>query len=993
MDSFLTLAIIDMQRLIQNSIKTLFISAAILSQTYVSAQTRQNGYGLEKSKDWRCKVYKGPGNVHHYVLNNGLNVIFSKNTSKPTIETRIAVKAGSKNDPATNTGLAHYLEHMLFKGTDKYGTLDYLQEKKYLQQIEDLYEVYNKTADINKRKNIYAKIDSISGLASKYSIANEYDKMVQGIGATGTNAYTSVEQTVYVNTIPNNEVHRWLEIEAERFRFPVMRLFHTELEAVYEEKNISLDNDMSQVFESTNAALFKKHNYGLQTTIGTVDHLKNPSLVAIKNYYNKYYVPNNMAIIMSGDFGFDSTIAMIVEHFSYMKQKPVKEYKFDVEYPSASPRETTVTGKMQPSVWLGFKMPGFATKEAMMSELVDMLLNNSSAGLFDLNLVKAQEVLNAGSFLNDMKDYSVHFMYGYPKQGQSLEQVKTKLLQELDKIKKGHFSDTLLKSIILDYQISKMKSYESAGGMIDDLTSAFVYDLDWMEYSNRLYYQSTFTKNDIVKFAKEYYTNDYSIVYKKQGKGEKKPSIEKPKITPVALNRDKTSNFVKSLMDEGSDPISPVFANLNKQISQGSVNKAPFWYVNNKENELFTLYYVLDIGKYHNKILPLAINFISYLGAGDKSANDLASAFYELGSSFNVSSGSEESYVYLSGIQKNFNKSVKIFEELLRNPKNNEAAFKNLIADIKTQRINNKTNKRAISAALRSYALYGKNNPFNYQITSAELDNLKSSDLIAAIKNLLNHEHTIMYYGPAAQNEVEKSLSQVHSTPTNWAPIPKPVEFIPLEKNKTEIYFAQYDDMVQAQINWIKRGKQFNADQLALSSVHRDYFGGGMSGVVFQTIRESKSLAYSSYSAYRPAMEAGKYNTINSFVGTQSDKMKEAIIAMNELHNDVPTVNANFMRAKDAVLSKMRTERTQKTGLFWLQRDLNDMQLDSNYKASLMNNVTSLKMEDIVQFHKQSYTETPFSYAILGDKTKLDMNYLKSLGEIKEIDLATLFGY
>lgn len=983
-----------MQRLNQKFYCGLFLLALVSFITFqAQGQTKQVSYGIEKSKDWRCKVYKGPGNVHHYILNNGLNVIFSTNKSKPIVETRIAVKAGSKNDPSSNTGLAHYLEHMLFKGTDKFGTHNFAEEKKYLKQIEELYEVYNKTTDVTERKKIYAQIDSISGLASKYSIANEYDKMVQGIGATGTNAYTSVEQTVYVNTVPNNEIHRWIEIESERFRNPIMRLFHTELEAVYEEKNISMDNDMSQVFETMNASLFQNHNYGLQTTIGTVEHLKNPSIVAIKDYYSKYYVPNNMAIIMSGDFGYDSTIAMIVEHFSYMQQKPVPEYKFKIEYPSASPKEKTVVGKNQPSVWLGYRLPGFSTKEAMMAELVDMLLNNSTAGLFDLNLVKAQKVLGAGSFMNDMKDYSVHFMYGYPKKSQSLKDVKNLLLSELNKIKQGQFSDTLLQSIILDYQISKMKSYESARGMIGDLTSAFIYDLDWMEYSNRLYYQSRFTKEDIIQFVNEYYKEDYTIIYKEQGKPTQKPSIEKPLITPVELNRDKTSEFVKNIMSEGSNPIQPVFVELDKAITYGKVNNAPLWHVSNTSNELFTLYYVLDMGKYHNKVLPLAIDYISYLGAGSKSAADVAKEFYQLGSSFSVSSGNEECYVYLSGIQKNFMASVKLFEELLRNPNKNEEAFQNLINDIKTQRANNKSNKRAISTALRSYALYGKNNPYNYQLSEQELNELKAEDLITIIKSLLNYEHTVMYYGPSSIAQIQQEMNPLHPTPANWTPTPNPIEFVPIQSEKTQIFLAQYDDMVQAQINWVKRSKQFNSDQLAISALHRDYFGGGMSGVVFQTIRESKSLAYSSYSVYSPSRQLERYNTVYSFIGTQSDKMKDAIVAMNELHQNLPQVQASFDRAKDAVVSKMRTERTQKTSLFWLKRELLKMGLDSNYKAELLNSVQNLEIKDLVQFHSKEYGELPFNYAILGDKSKLDMAYLKTLGEIKEVSLEELFGY
>ena len=264
-------------------------------------------------------VANDPMQARYYTLKNGLTVILSVNKDEPRLQTFIATKAGSKNDPADHTGLAHYLEHMLFKGTDQYGTKDWSQEKPLLDQIESLYEVYNHTTDVEKRKMIYHQIDSVSGKAATYSIANEYDKMMSNIGAKGTNAFTSFEQTVYVDDIPTNQIDKWLTIEAERFRNPILRLFHTELEAVYEEKNIGMDEDDTKVFETLFSSLFTNHNYGKQTTIGTIEHLKNPSLIAIKDFYNKNYIPNNMAIILAGDLDPDATIKKIDEHFSYMQ--------------------------------------------------------------------------------------------------------------------------------------------------------------------------------------------------------------------------------------------------------------------------------------------------------------------------------------------------------------------------------------------------------------------------------------------------------------------------------------------------------------------------------------------------------------------------------------------------------------------------------------------------------------------------------------------------
>ena len=324
-------------------------------------ETSSHGYTYKS-------VSNDPTKARFYTLKNGLTVILSPTNKDPRIQCYIATKAGSKTDPATNTGLAHYLEHMLFKGTDKFGSLDWSKEKPELAKISALYEQYNRTNDSELRKQIYHAIDSISGVASKYAIANEYDKMMTAMGAQNTNAFTSFEQTVYTDDVPAASIDKYLAVQAERFRNPQFRIFHTELEAVYEEKNISLDSDGDKVEERMFAELFRNHNYGKQTTIGTIEHLKNPSLPEIQKYYNTYYVPNNMAVIMSGDFDPDMLIKKIDAAFSYMKSRPVPEYNFTAESPITAPVTAEVTGADAERIAIGYRLPGNKSKDILLAD-------------------------------------------------------------------------------------------------------------------------------------------------------------------------------------------------------------------------------------------------------------------------------------------------------------------------------------------------------------------------------------------------------------------------------------------------------------------------------------------------------------------------------------------------------------------------------------------------------------------------------------------------
>lgn len=226
-----------------------------------------------------------------YTLPNGLKVMTTVNKDAPRIQTYIAVRVGGKNDPAETTGLAHYFEHLMFKGTPNYGTSDYAAERPLLDCIEEAFEIYRRTTDPAERTRIYARIDSLSYAASLIAIPNEYDKLMSAIGAQGSNAFTSMDVTCYTEDIPSNQIENWAKVQADRFIQPVLRGFHTELETIYEEKNMSMKSDSEKAVDALQAALFPTHPYGTQTVLGTQEHLKNPSIRNVRLYHDNGTCP------------------------------------------------------------------------------------------------------------------------------------------------------------------------------------------------------------------------------------------------------------------------------------------------------------------------------------------------------------------------------------------------------------------------------------------------------------------------------------------------------------------------------------------------------------------------------------------------------------------------------------------------------------------------------------------------------------------------------
>ncbi|SJZ75499.1 M16 family metallopeptidase [Sediminibacterium ginsengisoli] len=974
--------------------KLLLITMLALSVQLVSAQSKYEWKQATSGGYTYKYVTNDPMKARFYTLKNGLTVVLSVNKKEPRVAVRIPVRAGSNTDPKDHTGLAHYLEHLLFKGTDKYGSLDWAKEKPLLDKIDGLYEQYNSTKDEAKRKEIYKEIDRVSGEAAKFAIANEYDKMMAAMGAQGTNAHTWVEETVYEEDVPSNAIDKFLDVQAERFRNPVLRIFHTELEAVYEEKNRSLDEDGWKMQDASHYYLFPTHNYGQQTTIGTIEHLKNPSLNAIRDYYYKYYVPNNMAIVMAGDIDPDKLIKQIDDRFSYMKSKPVQEYNPAPEKPLAGPIIKDIYGPSAESMQLCYRVGASDSKEALMAVLVSSILSNGKAGLFDLNLNKQQKVLRSGAGVRQYKDYGVFSISAAPKQGQTLEEVKDLLMEQISILKKGDFDESLIKAIVANYKLFELQGLENNANRVESITDAFIKNkgTKWINDVEQLDAMGRISKKDVVAFANQFFADNYVVLYKRKGEDKNVVKVEKPTITPVETNATKQSPFVKAINDKPLSAVKPLWLDFDKDIQKGKAGNAEILYVPNKENSLFRMYYYFDMGSWNSKQLSLALQYLQFIGTDKYSAEQISKEFYNLACSFSASAGTETTTLSLSGLNENFEKAVKLFEELVRTCKPDEAALEGLKNRLVRTRANNKLNKNAIMSALRSYGSYGALNPFNYTLTNDEIKNLKAADLVNILHSIFSFEHKVIYYGPKTLPELTASLKTNHQLPATWTAAPAPVKFERTIQKENSVLFADYD-MVQSEIYWVRNLEQYDPKKEAVTSVFNNYFGGGMGAIVFQTIRESKALAYSTFAALQtPGKKEDKFAFI-AYVGSQADKFHEAINGMNELINDLPEAEQTFENAKKSLLKDYETERITKDAIVFNYLAGKRKGVDHDIRKDIYTQASAITFNDLKKLHDTELSRKPYTYAVVASEKKVTMDDLKKYGAVKKVSLEELFGY
>ncbi|GAB1309222.1 insulinase family protein [Urechidicola sp. KH5] len=975
---------------------TRFLMALMAIAMFVSCTPESTSYETTSHTDANGYVYEtvsnDPTGLRLYTLENGLKVYLSQNNDAPTIQTYIPVRAGSNYDPAESTGLAHYLEHMVFKGTDQFGTADWEKEEALIAEISDLYEQHRAESDPAKKDELYRKIDEVSQEASEYAIANEYDKMVGSIGATGTNAHTWFEETVYKNKIPANELDKWLDLESERFGKLVLRLFHTELEAVYEEFNRGQDSDFRKSYAATLDALFPNHPYGQQTTIGTSEHLKNPSMVEINNYFDKYYVPNNMAVVLVGDLDFDATIKKVDATFGELAYKEVEHPQLPVEEPLQGITTKEVFGPNSESVVVAYRTDGIGSEDEKYITLIDMILANGNAGLMDLNLNQKKAVQSATSSPQFLNDYGFLRFTGTPKADQTLDEVKDLMLAQVDKIKAGEFEDWLIDAVVTDLKLNDTRSYENSSALASMYYNSFIHHQDWSDAIKFLDDLKAVSKEELVAYANEFFSDDYVVVYKRKGEDKNIVKVKNPGITPIALNREAQSDYLKDFMSKESEGLKPLFVDykseINKDQLEGGVELA---YIKNKNNDLFDLNVIFDMGKDNDKKMSLAFGYLEFLGTDQYSAEDLKKEFYKLGVNYSINAGNDKSYVTISGLQENIDKGLELLEHLMANVKPDQEAYDKYVASILKSREDGKTRKgNILQGGLNSFAQYGENSRLRDIYSVSELKGMDINELTAIVKDLGNYKHRIFYYGKDVA-QAKTALANHHTIAAELKDYPPAKEYKQLETGDN-VYFADFD-MVQAEMFFISKGEQFDKDKMAVANVFNSYFGQGLSSIVFQEIRESKSLAYSASSGYINASKSDKDDLIYAYIGTQANKLPEAVDAMLALMNNMPEAQKQFESAKEAALKKIAAQRITKSNIFWTYEGLKERGLDYDVREEMYNTIQNMTMKDMSNFFNDNIKGQKYSVSVIGNKKDLDMKALEKLGTVHEMDIDYLFNY
>jgi len=834
-------------------------------------------------------------------LPNGLTVYLSPNKSEPRVSARIAVRAGSKNDPADSTGMAHYLEHMLFKGTGRLGTLDYEKERPHLERIRSLYEDLFKTSGEAGRAKIYKAIDAENIAASALSIPNEFDRFYRSIGAEGLNAFTSDEMTMYVVSIPSNRLEAWAKLESERFKNPVFRLFQSEIETVYEEKNKSLDDADRIIGDELENRLYKRHPYGQQPTLGSAEHLKNPSLAKMYAFYERWYAPNNMAIVLAGDFDRAATLELIKKHFGVWAPRALPELpKWELPKPAGAEKYEVKYEAEQKVALAWLTVPrGHADSEAL--EVMDMVVDNAAAGLFNLRLNQAQKVKASGSYPSMRNDAGSWNAWALPKKGQTPEQAEALLLESIEALKAGDFSEDDIAAVVTNFELGEKTRPESNENRVDMMSGSFVAVVPWERTVGHLDRLRKITKADVVRVANKYLGPDRITVYRRDAKIEA-PKMSKPVFTKVDIDPSRESGYMKELLAVPAAPIEPRWLVSGRDYHITPIEGGRLYTAKNPYNDLFTLSFYYERGRRTQRELCAAVDLLTLAGAGPLSADEFKKKLFALGTTLSYSCGEQETSVHLSGIDRNLWPSLELMTQRFDYVNVEPGTLGKMIEVELGAREDEKKDPGSVHYALGLMAARGRDNSVLTRLTNAEFKALNERHLKSLIRDFMLHPARVAYVGNRAPGEIGKLIG----TGRRLSPVPARVPYKLLRPSAPRLLFT-HRDMVQAQVGFYAADETFDPEHVVDYHFYSQYMGGDMSSVIFQEVREARSLAYSASGGHSTIALKGDDTQLWGQVECQADKTPEAVKLMTSLFQDFPGSEKRFVETHKAIEESYRS--------------------------------------------------------------------------------------
>jgi predicted Zn-dependent peptidase len=957
----------------------LSLKAQTLSVEDPNKANSTNEYGIELQK---------------IILKNGLTVYLNPDPNMTDVMGAIAVKGGANHDAKDAEGTAHYFEHMMFKGSTNLGTINYEAEKVYLDSIREAYDLLALSkGDEVFRNGILKNINRLSQKASEYAIPNEFSKVLSSIGGSQINAYTTYENIVYHNHFPAESMEQWIMLQVDRFESPVFRLFQSELETVYEEKNMSMDNSFQGIYQELYKSFYPNSVYGKQTVLGSVESLKTPSISKMETYFKDYYIASNMALILVGNFDVEQVKEMLEGTFGTWRDGGFQEVAKASE-PAIEGR-VVVKKKLSPIPLgiLGFRTVEKGHKDELVLEIINELLSNDeSTGLLD-ELTVNNELMYVTAISDVHYDIGGSFIAFVPKPFvQSIKSGEKKILEQLEKLKNGDFDEQLLKAIVTKKRKEFIMGLESADNRAQLILEAFMTNQDVNKLIAENDHLKDIDKARIQEIARKYYGDNYLAFLSKMG-FPKNTKLDKPNISPLKpINRNANSVLAEQIYAvEGMEP-EPNYINFNQDVRSSDVfENLHFYYAQNPMNKIYSIDIQIGIGSYSKPELVVVADYLNLVGTKKNHFNVFRTRLQGQGASIYCDVDKSNFTIHMTGFDYSLSQDLEALKELLTQTEVNETTLKKVVKDYSMDYKMLKSDISTQSRVLHNYAVYGSQSPYLTRMGMSDMKKLKPADIMTAIHDLFGYESDIYYTGTMEEQTAKSLIKQMDLFHIGLKKSSSPVYLTLPTLSNDVIYFMNNKKAVQSHIRLTTPSKIADADNRAYINAFNKYFGIGMSSVMFREVREYRSLAYGVYAYMAKPQRFSDPIYLNAAMTTQGDKTNEAIRVFTNLIDTMPQESETIDNLKKSLLFSFNSQITsfrQKNAVvaYWIKQgyteDPRKVQVDL---------VTTLTMDQINHFYDEYVKERKHCISLVGDKNRFDLEGLKKEGSITEVKLKKIY--
>lgn len=927
--------------------------------------------------------------VKEYRLENGLTVWLNEDHSQPKVFGAVVVKAGAKDCP--DTGIAHYFEHMMFKGTDRIGTLDYESEKVLLDSIAMKYDELAMTEDTAARARLQKEINELSIRSSEYVIPNEFNRLINRFGGSGLNAATSYDATIYFNTFSPQYMVQWAEINSERLINPVFRLFQSELETVYEEKNMYGDFIGGQVMDTLMARYFGPHPYAYPI-IGSTKNLKNPRLTEMHKFFEDYYVASNMALILSGDFDAQQVMPILEKTFSRIRSGNAPKQE-KVMLPPFNGRETMKVKFPIPfikAMGLGFRGVSANHEDQVALNIAVNLLNNANGTGYLDKLMVEHKLMGALAINESMNEAGILAVAIMPKLLiQSYSSAEKMVWDEINRVKNGDFSDEMFNSLKLEQKRQYASSLENIDSRATIMMNLFSQGKSWNDYLNEVARIESITKEDVVRVAQKYFSNNYLCVTKSTGKYPK-DNLPKPAFSPVVpRNADASSSYAKQLEKIPEQQVAPRIIDFEKDVKTSKLTPLVTLYTTpNPLNDIFTLNISYGIGALEQPELMQLTNYLQLLGTESLSFEQFRSRLQSIGSTLAFDVTPDAFVMKVTGFDNHIDETMELVGDFIRHAKADDKKLRQIVDDAKVSEKAFFKSGDNVASALLEQVKYGDQSRYLRKLSLSQIKKLKGKDMLAIYDKVRSVQCDLHYCGTLPVEKVIGTIRQhlplERTTVASNSPYYRELK----QYDRPTVFFIDMPDMAQSIVyGYVKGDPVDDKASRHASQLFSVYFGGDMSSLMFQEIREFRSFAYRTSGRYQLPNHAhkGTAGSFTAMLSTQSDKTLDALGVLDSLIREMPLKPERMEAVKQTLVNRINNDYPPFRNLSEKVASARMEGFDRDPAEEFLRDIATMDMQDISRFYQEQISGRPVVYVITGNRKHIDMKKLAEYGTIIKV--------